>query len=331
MSLTEDIKQKAIELGFDLVGITDSAPIDTQQAEVFSDWLKSGYAGQMNYMRENFDKRTCPAKLLKGAKSVICVGLNYRPQTTSGSIPPGAGRIASYALYEDYHEFIKKLLYKLADFIGSVAGKKFKFKVCVDSAPIAERALAARARLGFIGKNHMLINPELGSQILLGELLLDLKLQTDESMKNQCSDCNKCLSACPAGALGKDGTFCASKCISYLTIEHKGQIRRRLAKKFGNWLFGCDQCILVCPYESRAPVCSNRDFRFYDGRQWLDLQDVLNWDSNDFGKKFAGSAIQRLGLDRFKRNARICLKNIGLEAGYGAKKVSASHSGTSKP
>ncbi|MBA7645653.1 Epoxyqueuosine reductase [subsurface metagenome] len=339
MTLAQDIKDKAIELGFDLAGITDTSALNNEQFKLFTDWLAFGYAGRMDYMRKNLDKRTSPAKLLKNAQSVICLGLNYKPPPARGTrderrtyrpssivhLPSSrpTGRVANYAQYEDYHSFIKKWLRKLTDFISSIAGEPLQFKICVDSAPLVERALAARAGLGFIGRNHMLINPTLGPQIFLGEIVTDLKLRTDGPITNNCSNCNKCIDACPTGALRADGQFDANKCISYLTIEYsqggrlsaKGRIPPDLAEKIGAWLFGCDECVLACPYQKDAPVCRNKQFKFYSDRGRLDLHEILSRGRPaclpyNFDARFADSPIKRLGLDRLKRNAQICLANI---------------------
>ncbi len=340
MSLAECIKHKALELGFDLVGITDASPLDAKQVELLTGWLKSGYAGQMNYMHRNFEKRINPAKLLENAQSLIVLGLNYTPPKRSVSLRarPSCfrkkagwarqshlrhtvepmGRVANYAQYEDYHLFIKEQLRKLIDFIRSIAGTSHKFKICVDSAPLAERALAARAGLGFIGKNHMLINPQLGPQIFLGEIITDLKLQTDEPITSNCSNCNKCIDACPTRALRSDGQFDTNRCISYLTIEYsqggrlsaKGRIPADLAEKIGARLFGCDECVLACPYQENAPVCKNKRFKFYNDRAELNLHGILNLSQDEFEAKFADSVIKRLGLERLKTNAQICLANI---------------------
>ena len=331
MNLAQDIKHKAIELGFDLSGITDASALNNEQFKLFTDWLAFGYAGRMDYMRKNLDKRTSPAKLLKNAQSVICVGLNYKPPPARGTrderrtyrpssivhLPSSrpTGRVANYAQYEDYHPFIKKQLRKLIDFISSIAGEPLQFKICVDSAPLVERALAARAGLGFIGKNRMLINPTLGPQIFLGEIITTLMLQTDEPITNHCSNCNKCIDACPTGALRADGQFDANKCISYLTIEYKGRIPPDLAEKIGDRLFGCDECVLACPYQEDAPVCKNKQFKFYNDRAELDLHEILSRGRPaclpyNFEAEFADSPIKRSGLDRLKRNAQICLMNI---------------------
>ena len=313
MSLAKDIKQKALELGFDLVGITDASPIDARQVELLAGWLNSGFAGRMDYMHRNFEKRVDPSKLLKNAQSVICVGLNYTPPKTQLK-PPDAtspmGKVANYAQYEDYHLFIKKQLRKLIDFIASVVGPALKFKICVDSVPLGERALAARAGLGFIGKNHMLINPKLGTQIFLAEIITNLKLQLDEPMKTNCSNCDECISACPTGALRPGGQFDASKCISYLTIEHKDRLPADLAQKIGDRLFGCDECVLACPYQKDAPVCKNKQFKFYSDRDKLSLDKILNLSRESFEAKFFDSVIKRSGPDRLKRNAQICFANI---------------------
>ena len=290
---------------------------------MFTDWLAFGYAGRMDYMRDNLDKRTNPIKFLKSARSIICLGLNYTPPPSNLSLrarlsrakqsqPDDApmGAVANYARYEDYHPFIKKQLRKLTDFIASSAGTGFRFRICVDSAPLAERTLAARAGLGFIGKNRMLINPQLGPQLLLGEIVTSLKLPTDESINAGCSNCNKCLTACPTGALMPDGRFDANKCISYLTIEYKGEFPPDLAKKIGARLFGCDECVLACPHQTNAPLCKNRQFKFYNDRAKLNLNEILNMSGDDFETRFADSAFLRLGLDRLKRNAQTCLNNL---------------------
>lgn len=247
MNITARIKQKAIALGFDLVGITTADPLADTQIAHFKSWLTNGSAGQMDYMKRNLEKRTNPARLLKGAKSIICVALNYKPPASTQT------EIANFALYEDYHLFIKKRLFELADFINAKTDHPARFKACVDSGPIAERPIAQRAGLGFIGTNHMLINPELGLQILLGELVTDLQLTPDEPAENLCHNCDKCIKACPTAALASDGTFNANKCISYLTIEHKGKIPAQLAAEIGSHLFGCDECIKACPFDKPAP------------------------------------------------------------------------------
>ena len=313
MTLSQEIKHKAIELGFDLIGITDASSIDTLHIELLSQWLKSGCAGQMSYLHNNFEKRTQPALLLKNAQSVICVGLNYKPPKQKPEQPEPAiptGKVASYAQYEDYHPFIKERLRKLTEFINSASKRQHKFKICVDSVPLAERSLAYKAGLGFIGKNRMLINPALGPQIFLGEIITTLTISTDNPIKNNCSNCDKCITACPTHALTPGGQFDANKCINYLTIEYKGPIHPKLEKKTGDRIFGCNECIITCPYQKNAPVCKNKQFKRHNNRATLDLSRILNLTQQDFDAEFADSTIRRSGLDRLKRNARICLDNI---------------------
>jgi epoxyqueuosine reductase len=313
MSLAQEIKAAALEMGFDLVGITDASPISADHVKHLEDWLDAGYAGQMLYMHRNLDKRINPAKLLPGAQSVIVVGLSYKPAEpkrvpTNPARP--TGKVCIYAQYEDYHPFIKKHLRELARFIDSATGKEHTFKICVDSVPLVERALATRAGLGFIGKNHLLIKEILGPQIFLGEIVTTLKLATDKPNKQSCLDCERCLEACPTGALRRDGQFDATRCINYLTIEHKGEIPQDLAGKIGNRLFGCDECVLVCPYQQNAPFCRSMQLKFYVDRAELDLQEVLSLTAESFNARFGDSPIKRLGLDRLKRNAQICLGAI---------------------
>ena len=313
MSLEDAIRQKAIESGFDLVGITDVSPIETRQVEFFAAWLNSGFAGRMDYMHRNLNKRFNPTELLENAKSVIILGLNYKPPKQKITPPPQqipTGKIVSYAQYEDYHPFIEKQLRKLIDFIRSTTEQKIRFKICVDSSPLAERALAVRAGLGFIGKNHMLINPKLGCQIFLGEIITSLKLSPDKPISQNCSNCNICTEACPTGALRPDGQFDANKCINYLTIEYKGEISPELAKLIGCRLFGCEECILACPYQKEAPSCKNKQLKFYPERAIIELRKILDLSDESFETKFSDSPIKRLGLERFRRNTLICLENI---------------------
>jgi epoxyqueuosine reductase len=318
MSVTEQIKNKALQLGFDLVGISDAEPLDFEEIEYFNTYLGSGWAGQMGYLHRNFEKRTNPGRLLEGARSVVCVGLCYKPEFPEGKgVPPTdkpAGRIANYALYEDYHSFIKDLLYKLVEFVKTLTGREdLKYKVCVDSVPLAERSIACRAGLGFIGRNHMLINPDLGSQFFLGEIVMDLRLRASRRLKDKCRDCDKCIKACPTGAIGFDGSFDATKCITYLTTEHEGMIPKSIADKVGDRLFGCDECVVSCQYGQKSPGLSNRRFKFYPDRRFMDLALIRKWQRADFEHYFANTVIERLGIERLKRNARVCLENAAAD------------------
>jgi epoxyqueuosine reductase len=316
MGLEQEIKDKAIELGFDTAGITDAAPIDPAQVQRFHAWLDEGLAAQMAYLHRNVEKRLDPGVLLAGAQSIVVVALNYKPpkgivdSTSTGNPKSEIGRVAQYACYEDYHDFMRPLLHELADFVRQRTGPEERFKVCVDSVPLAERALAMRAGLGFIGTSHMLIHPTLGPQVLLGELITTARLAAGGPATGACVGCDRCVRACPTGALRADGRFDANRCISYLTMEHKGAIAPDLAARIGDRLFGCDECVLACPYRHAAPVRANRRFRFYPDRQNVDLRRILEMTPESFEREFAGSALHRLGLDRLQRNARVCLENL---------------------
>lgn len=313
MTLEQDIKDKALELGFNAVGITDAGPIGHEDIASFRAWLDADYAAQMDYLHRNFEKRTHPAALLDGAQSVIVVALNYKPATDE--IGPGpsndpCGTVAQYARYEDYHGFMKVRLGRLAEFVGSVAGRDARFKICVDSVPLAERALAVKAGLGFIGASGMFIHPTLGPQLFLGELITTVKLSIDEPKAGVCISCGRCVRLCPTGALQADGSFDANKCISYLTIEHKDAIAPDLAAKIGDRVYGCDVCVLVCPHHHGAPGCDNAELKYYPERARLNLRDILDMDQASFDVQFGDSPIRRLGPDRLKRNAIICIENV---------------------
>jgi len=311
MRFEQKIKEMALELGFDAVGITTAAPVEGAHVERFGAWLAAGHAADMGYMHRHADKRFDPGKLLTGAKSVICVALNYRPAASEQSDDPSL-RIARFAQYDDYHPFMKERLFKLAEFITTrSASAGIKFKACVDSVPIAERALAQRAGVGFIGRNHMLIHPELGNQILLGELITTLELEPDTPMAAiSCGECGKCIRACPTGALDFDGGFDARKCVSYLTIE-AGNATGTVATKNNcgrdgrapSYIFGCDECILACPHESGKPPRRNMDFQHHPEWQELTPEQIQAMTEDDFQKIFANSGFLRLGLDRLKRRA----------------------------
>ncbi|OQY07300.1 MAG: tRNA epoxyqueuosine(34) reductase QueG [Planctomycetales bacterium 4572_13] len=320
MSLEAEIKQKALDLGFDAAGITTAEPVDAAHSEYFRKWLDDGCAAEMDYMHRNIDKRFDPGQLLKGAKSIICVALNYRPATDELLENPPV-RIARFAQYEDYHPFIKDRLFQLAEFTKAerreppdgdskhARADQIKFKACIDSVPLAERALAQRAGLGFIGRNRMLIHPELGSQILLGELMTTLQLQPDEPFDQiSCGDCGRCIRACPTGALNFDGSFDARKCISYQTIEAPTKAEQpdgdSKDARAGSYIFGCDECILACPHELNAPARKNADFQFHPEWQDLTPDQIQTMTADEFQKIFADSGFIRLGLDRLKRNVR---------------------------
>ena len=296
-----------MSVGFDAVGITDAAPVSPEDSAHFRRWLTEGKAAGMVFMHRSIDKRLDPASLLPGARSVICVALSYklppRPQTSDTT-----GVIADYAAFRDYHLTIGERLEALAGILKTTVGREIAFRVCVDSAPLVERALAVRAGLGFIGKNRMLIHPALGPAVWLGELVTDIELMSDRACEGSCGNCRACLDACPTGALSEDGLD-ARKCLSYLTIEHKGDIPLEYARKMGRRLFGCDECVYACPFHVKAPRCSDSTLALRVGSRCLDLAEVIGWDEETFNRKTAGTPVGRPGLKGLRRNAAICISN----------------------
>ncbi len=329
MAIGHEIKQKALKLGFDLAGIADSKTIPKKDIDILKSYLRNENAAQMSYMHRNLEKRISPQTLFPPAKSVICVALNYKPIGKS-NLPYNSDpvcEIADFARYQDYHGFIKSRLVDLAGFIKENINSDLEYKICVDSTPLAERSLAARAGLGFIGKNKMLINPKIGLNLLLGELIVNLELEPDQPMQNLCTGCDKCLSSCPGGAF-LSGNFDSNKCISYVTTEHKDSFSDIQKKLMGTSLFGCDRCIKACPFYSNAQVRKNTDFKYIDPLSEVSLCDLLYWTEKEFDKNLKGTTMHRLGLENLKRNALACLEN---HTSYGTKNTSESFSGLSRP
>jgi epoxyqueuosine reductase len=307
-ALTAQLKERARTIGFDLVGIAPAHA--SQYREYFRRWLDEGRAGEMTYLARRFDERTDPATYLPGAASVVCVGINYyQPlEATPTDAEDHRARIARYALGGDYHEILKRRLYELADWIRSVAPDA-QTRCGVDTAPIMEKDLAARAGIGWIGKNTCLINPRIGSWLLLGEIITTLRLPFDEPTTDHCGTCRRCIDACPTAAIIAPYQLDARRCISYLTIEHRGEIAPELSGQIGSWLFGCDICQDVCPHNHKAPAAADPMLvpRFPNGA--IDAREVLNWDSPTYQGRLRHSAMKRVKLPVLQRNARIVIEN----------------------
>jgi epoxyqueuosine reductase len=296
------------ELGVDLIGIT-SAQADSQGQKFLREFIKAGRHGAMSYL-ENYRIRTQPQQLLPEAQSIIVIALNYyrkQPGTLQGY-----GKIARYAYGRDYHKVIKNLLKKLIKYLEELDPKS-KNRACVDSAPLLEKSYALRAGLGFFGKNTTLITQKFGSFVLLGEVLTSIKLDPDQPFQGgTCGACRRCLDACPTKALSAPGQMDARKCISYLTIEHRGVIPKKLASKLGNRIFGCDICQEVCPYN----LTHAKPLQFPElkknkiaGHQ-LKLQDILSLrNDQEYLGRFAGSPLMRAKRAGLQRNAKNALKN----------------------
>ncbi len=301
-NLKKDIFATAREIGFDLVGVTEPRVLN---ARAFMEWQQSGLAGTMDYMERNIEKRLDPRKLVPEVKSILCVGLNYFQTVPTQS--DASGKISLYAWGKDYHLVVKDMLHRLAERIEGLIQRKFTYRAFVDSAPVLEKALAAQAGLGWIGKNGCLINKRLGSFLFLGELFLDVELPPDKPGKQYCGRCQKCLAACPTGAIVRPGVVDARRCISYLTIEHKGEIAADLAEKMNDWLFGCDACQQVCPFNRKCPETRIGEFRRHILGPHMTTEEILHWDEGTCQARTAHSAGSRANLGQWRRNAEITL------------------------
>lgn len=293
------LKHKALELGFEFVGISAAAEL-TEEARNLEKWLSSQYHGKMSYMENHFDKRIDPRKLVEGAKSVVSLLYNYHnPQKQSDELAP---RISQYAYGSDYHNVIKDklkiLLEALRSKIGDISGRCF-----VDSAPVLERDWAKRSGNGWIGKHTLLIHPKRGSYFFLAELILDIELEADGPIKDYCGTCRRCIDACPTSAIAASGYLLdASKCISYLTIELKDSIPDEFKEKMGNWMFGCDICQEVCPWNRFSQKHSEPAFEPQPELLSMSKKDWKELNRELFGRLFAKSAVKRTKFEGLSRN-----------------------------
>jgi len=306
MSLTaEALKTRAAELGFDACGI---APVgDHPELQFFREWLSRGYAGTMDYLARSASRRADVRQILPGARSVIVTATVYntdRPYSTEERDPDRA-HIARYAWGEDYHEVIGRRLKSLVAWMRESTSEMFDARAYVDTGPVQERVYAQRAGIGWIGKNSCLIHPTLGSWTFLAEIVCTLEFEADPPSFDQCGTCSLCLEACPTGALVGPGVLDARRCVSYLTIEHRGDVPDELAKRFGSWVYGCDICQEVCPWNHQAPVSSDDAWQprpVWDGRLTVDL---MNMSDEELGRALKGSAMKRAKVAGLKRNLRI--------------------------
>jgi epoxyqueuosine reductase len=304
-SLAAAVKRRARELGFELVGIAPASP--SRYREYLRRWLDEGQGGTMEYLGNRFEERTDPGTYLPGVASVICVAMNYHVRLEPPPEGGVKGRVARYALGVDYHEIIKDRLHDLADWLRETAGGLTKS--AVDTAPVMEKELAARAGGGWQGKNTCTINERVGSWLLLGEILTTLPLPHDEPATDRCGTCRRCLDACPTGALTGPYQLDARKCISYLTIEHRGEIEPELAGQMGDWLYGCDICQDVCPWNSKALESLDPALRPRFASGTLGAREVAGWTEEEYRLALRHSAMKRVKLPQLQRNARIVLDN----------------------
>lgn len=301
LALTESVKARALELGFDRVAIGPAtAP---EHGDAFRRWLESGHAGTMAYLGHRAEERLDPQRVLTGAASVVCVALNYHQGDVSDrSWEP----VARYAWGRDYHDVMGPRLAQLAAYLEREGAP---CRAYVDTGPVLERDLAAAAGLGWIGKNTMLLHPALGSWFFVGIVLTTAELEHDRRLPDRCGSCRACLDACPTEAFVAPYVLDARRCISYLTIEHRGEIDPALRDRLGRWQFGCDVCQDVCPWNGKAPV--TREAAFLPSSRYPGAGAVTKMSDEDFRRRFAGTALLRPKAAGMRRNAALALDNAG--------------------
>jgi len=301
---------QARTLGFDALGI---ASIDlTEDERHLIAWLDAGFHGDMDYMRRHGSMRSRPQEMAPGTVRVVSVRMNYWPAQVRDAHEvlgePETGYVSRYALGRDYHKVMRKALARLAENLGREIGT-FGYRVCVDSAPVLEKALARNAGLGWIGKHTNLLARDAGSYFFLGEILTDLPLPLDTPATAHCGTCEACIPACPTQAIVAPYTLDARRCISYLTIEHKGAIPVELRPGLGNRIYGCDDCQLVCPWNKFARSAAQPDFKVRHGLDSPRLAELFLWTAQEFDERMRGSAIYRVGYERWSRNIAVALGN----------------------
>ena len=308
--LSSKIAVWATELGFQKIGFSD---IDLSQAEErLLKWLDKGYQGDMEWMSRHGSKRSHPEELVEGTRSIISVRMDYLPPDSADPTMvlnhPELGYISRYALGRDYHKVMRKRLQKLAIKISEKIGD-FGYRVFVDSAPVLEKPIAVNAGLGWMGKHTVVLNKQEGSYFFLGEIYTDLPLKPSVPEKDHCGSCTACIDVCPTKAITKPYTLDARLCISYLTIEHKGAIPEHLRPLMGNRIYGCDDCLLICPWNRFAKHSELDDYAVRHRLDSATLIELFAWTENEFLLKMQGSPIRRIGYVRWQRNIAVALGN----------------------
>ena len=304
------IQDLAKEFKFDICKITSTdLPINTDVR--LKEFIDFGFHGEMNWLADSYERRKSPLNLWEEAKSAIILGLNYGPKNNplEKINKKDLGNISVYAQGKDYHKIIKgrlklfssKLISRLAK------AKETKIKVFVDTAPLMEKPLAEKAGLGWQGKHTNLVSRDFGSWLFLGVILVNRSFEFDTQEKNYCGSCTKCLDICPTDAFYGENKLDASKCISYLTIEHKNVIPKQFRSAIGNRIFGCDDCLAICPWNKYAK--KTKEIQFNENKYNFNLNELLKLSDQEFRKKFSGSPIKRIGRDRFLRNCCIAAGN----------------------
>ena len=303
--LTLEIKAEAHRLGFDACGVSEATQLD-DEARRLETWLNQGRQGTMAWMERNFEKRVDPRKLVEGARSVISVLHNYY-QPIPHPEDEQVGKISRYAWGDDYHDVMKERLYMLYNWIeervGEISGRAF-----VDSAPVLDKAWAKRSGLGWVGKHSNLINRSLGSFFFIGELIIDVDLDPDGPIQDYCGSCTRCIDACPTDAIYQPYAVDANRCISYLTIEHRADdVSKDLQQSFDNWIFGCDVCQDVCPWNKFKRPSKEPRYAARAGMVDTHLEEWLEIDLEAFRRQFRKNPVKRTKFEGFKRNVRMAL------------------------
>jgi epoxyqueuosine reductase len=304
------LENLARELGFDALGV---AELDlTQDEQHLLRWLELGHHGDMHYMARHGVLRSRPAELVPGSVRAICVRMNYFPAEAAAAdavlADPQLAYVSRYALGRDYHKVLRGHLKTLAQQLLERIGP-FGYRVCVDSAPVLEKALARNAGLGWIGKHTNLLARDAGSWFFLGEIQTDLPLPADAAATQHCGSCTACIDICPTQAILGPQQLDARRCVSYLTIEHHGAIPVELRRALGNRIYGCDDCQLVCPWNKFAHAAAHPDFKVRHGLDRAQLTDLFAWTEAQFAQRMRGSAVYRIGYERWSRNIAVALGN----------------------
>jgi epoxyqueuosine reductase len=310
------LRERARALGFDVCRVSSAEPPD-QARERLAAWLADGAHGDMTWMAETFERRADPRALVGDAKSIVMLGLNYGPSADPRAAleRPDVGVISVYARHRDYHDVLKGKLKELASFlVGAARTEGADVKVFVDTGPLLEKPLAQRAGLGWQGKHTNLVSREFGSWLFLGAILTNLELPPDAPESDHCGQCRACLDVCPTAAFPAPYQLDARRCISYLTIEHKGPIPKEFRAAMGNRIYGCDDCLAVCPWNKFASEGREAKLAARDDLAAPPLAELARLDDASFRSRFAGGPIKRIGRARFVRNVMIAIGNAGDRA-----------------
>ena len=314
LSVTQQIKQKAFEIGFHKVGIARAEPLETERAHL-RQWLEKDFQGEMQWLEREPEKRADPRMIFAAAESVVVVALNYYTPHEHAA-DETRGKISRYAWGDDYHDVLKEKLGALLAFVKTL-DERANGKICVDTAPVMDKAWAARAGLGWIGKHSNLITKEYGSWVFLGEILLDLKLEYDAEIEpDHCGTCTLCLDACPTDALPAPYLVDSRRCLSYATIELRSpELPDEISKDLNGWFYGCDICQDVCPWNRFEKPTTEARFEPRQQETAINLEEILNFSPDEYAARFRRSAIKRAKLPGLKRNARALQKNSEKKKG----------------